>query len=109
MQNTFPIKRNDTSPRLLYALSPAAEIDLTGATVRFSMRSRQAGTIRVNRATAVIVTATGTPTVAYDWQTGDTAQAELCEAEFEVTYASGKVETFPNSGFIAVLVEGDIA
>lgn len=102
------MKRGDTGPRLVYALSPA-EVDLTGATVRFNMRSRQAGTVRVNRAAAVIVTATGTPTVAYDWQPGDTAVAELCDAEFEVTYAGGAVETFPNTGFIAVVITGDIA
>ena len=109
MQPTFTIKKGDTGPRLLYALSPAAEIDLTGATVRFSMRSRVSGTVRISRAAAVIVTATVTPTVAYDWQTADTAVAELCDAEFEVTYAGGKIETFPNTGFIAVVVTDDIA
>lgn len=107
MQNTFTIKQNDTGPRLLFALSPS-DIDLTGATVRFSMRSR-AGTVRVNRAAAVIVTPTGTPTVAYDWQAADTAVAETCDAEFEVTYSGGTVETFPNSGFIAVVIADDIA
>jgi hypothetical protein len=109
MQQTFTIKRGDTGPRLTFALTPAAEVVLTGATVRFNMRSRQAGTVRVNRAAAVIVTATGTPTVAYDWQAGDTAVAELCDAEFEVTYAGGAVETFPNNDFITVVVTGDIA
>lgn len=109
MQPTFTIKKGDTGPRLLYALSPASEVVLTGATVRFSMRSRQAGTIRIDRAAAVIVTDTGTPTVAYDWRAGDTAVAELCDAEFEVTYAGGVIETFPNSGFIAVVVTDDIA
>ena len=109
MQPTFSIKKGDTGPRLVYALTPAAEIDLTGATVRFNMRSRATGTIRINRAAAVIVTATGTPTVAYDWQAGDTATAELCDAEFEVTYAGGVVETFPNNGFITVVVSDAIA
>lgn len=109
MQPTFTIKRGDTGPRLLYSLMPAAEVDLTGATVRFNMRSRAEGSVRVNRAPAVIVTAIGTPTVAYDWQVGNTAVAELCDAEFEVTYVGGAVETFPNNGFITVVVTGDIA
>lgn len=109
MQQTFTIKQGDTGPRLLYALTPAAEVDLTGATVLFNMRSRLAGTVRINRAAAVIVTDTITPTVAYDWQAGNTAVAELCEAEFEVTYAGGAVETFPNNGFITVVVADDIA
>lgn len=108
MQNTFTIKQGDTGPRLLFALTPT-DIDLTGATVRFNMRSRQGGTIRVNRAAAVVVTATGTPTVGYDWQAGDTAVAELCDAEFEVTYSGAAVETFPNNGFITVVIADDIA
>jgi hypothetical protein len=109
MTQLFTIKRGDTSPRLLYALQPSAEIDLTGATVRFSMRSRALGTLRVNRQTALIIIATGTPTVAYDWKASETTNAETCEAEFEVTYASGAVETFPNADFITVLVTSDIA
>ncbi len=109
MRQTCTIKQGDTSPRLLFALTPADEINLAGAAVRFNMRSRPAGTVRINRAAAVIVTAAGTPTVAYDWQAGDTAVAELCEAEFEVTYPGGAVETFPNSGFITVVVTDDIA
>lgn len=109
MQSTFTIKQRDTGPRLLFALQPAADIDLTGATVRFSMRLRSTGAILVNRAAAVIVTATGTPTVAYDWQAANTATAGLCDAEFEVTYAGGAIETFPNFGFIAVVVTEDIA
>jgi hypothetical protein len=109
MQLSFTIKKGDTGPRLLYALAPAAEVVLTGATVRFNMKSRPAGTIRINRAAAVIVTESGTPTVAYDWQAGNTAVAELCDAEFEVTYAGGAVETFPNNSFITVVIADDIA
>jgi hypothetical protein len=54
------------------------------------------------------VTATGTPTVEYSWQAGDTATAGLFEAEFRVTYAGGRIETFPNDGFIAVRISEDI-
>lgn len=103
----FFIKMGDTSPSLLFDLLPST-VDLTGATVRFSMRTR-AGTVVVSRASAAIVTATGTPRVRYDWQPGNTATPGLHEAEFEVTYAGGAVETFPNFGFIAVQVSGDVA
>jgi hypothetical protein len=109
MRNVFTIKQGDTGPRLLCALTPADEVILTGASVVFSMRSRAAGTVRINRQSAVIVTETVTPTVAYDWQAGDTATAELCDAEFEVTYAGGAVETFPNNSYITVVVTDDIA
>ena len=105
--DSFFIKRGDTSPSIIYVLSPS-EVDLTGATVRFNMRSK-AGAIQINRASAVIVTASGTPTVRYNWQAGNTAVAGVYEAEFEVTYASTAVETFPNDVHIIVAVTNDIA
>ena len=103
--DTFYIKRGDTSPAIRYALDPATVV-LTGATVRFQMRARN-GAVLMDVA-ALVVTATGTPTVEYSWQAGDTATAGLYEAEFRVTYADGKIETFPNDGFIPVRVNEDV-
>lgn len=108
MSDIFQIKRGDTSSSLVYALDPASVV-LTGATVRFSMRHRVTRVVKLSRVTARIVTATGAPTVAYDWQPGDTADAGGYEAEFEVTYAGGAIETFPNLGFIGVSIAEDIA
>jgi hypothetical protein len=107
MREMFYLKEGDTSPSLVYSLSPAT-VDLTGATVVFNMRLNN-GAVKVNRAAAVIVTETGTPTVRYDWNAADTDTAGFYSAEFEVTYAGGAVETFPNSDFIAVSITGDIA
>ena len=103
--DAFHIKRGDTSPAIRYALEPATVV-LTGATVRFQMRARN-GAVLMDVA-ALVVTATGTPTVEYSWQAGDTATAGLYEAEFRVTYADGKIETFPNDGFIPVRVNEDV-
>jgi len=108
MANSFTLKRGDTSPSIIFSLAPTSVV-LTGATARFSMRSRFTGAIKVNRAVAVVVTATGTPTVRYDWQSADSDTSGSYEAEFEITYAGGAVETFPNSGFIPVEISGDIA
>jgi len=104
----FILKEGDTSPSIVYALLPASVI-LSGATVRFSMRNRSTGAVVIDRAAAVIVTATVTPTVRYDWQSADTASAGFYDAEFEVTYSDATVETFPNSTHIAVIINGDIA
>jgi hypothetical protein len=106
---TFYIKRGDTSPAIRYALSPAT-VDLTGATVRFQMRARRSrGGATVIDAAAVVVIATGTPTVEYAaWQAAETANAGLYEAEFPVTYANGKTETFPNDEFILVKISEDV-
>jgi hypothetical protein len=106
--STFYIKTGDTSPAIRYALDPASVV-LIGATVRFHMRQRRSrGGATVKDATAVVVTATGTPTVEYQWDTADTANAGTFEAEFEITYSNGKIETFPNDGFISVKVSEDI-
>ena len=107
MRDIFYLKRGDTSPSLLYALSPTSVV-LTGATVRFNMRLK-GGAVKVNRAAAVIVTATGTPTVRYDWSAADVDTAGFYEAEFEVTYSGGAAETFPNGDYIQVNITADIA
>ena len=91
---TFYIKRGNTSPAIRYALSPVTVV-LTGATVRFQMRARRSrGGATVIDAAAAVVTATGTPTVEYQWQTGNTA--------------NGRNETFPNDGFISVKISEDV-
>jgi hypothetical protein len=107
MADVFFVKTGDTAPSLIYALLPAS-VDLTGATVRFNMRTRT-GTVLINRAAAVVVVATEAPTVRYDWQAGNTDTSGFHEAEFEVTYSNGRIETFPNDSFIGVAVTGDIA
>lgn len=109
---TFSIKEGDTSPSISYTLSPETVI-LTGATVVFNMVDR-AGVAKISRGSCSITdngdgTATGTPTVQYNWTADDTDTAGLYRAEFEVTYSDSTVETFPNSDFIAVNVTKDLA
>lgn len=103
--DVFTIKRGDTSPSLDYLLDPAT-VDLTGATVRFSMRN-SAGTLVLDRVTASAPVLTVAPKVRYAWSGADTAVAGFYRAEFEVTYAGGAIETFPNFGAIGVLISAD--
>ena len=102
---TFNIKENDTSPAILYALTPTT-VNLGGAAVQFRMRSVGSTTWTLT-ADAVVVTATVTPTVRYDWDAADTATPGFYEAEFVVTYSDSTVETFPNSEFITINIVGD--
>lgn len=99
----FSIKQNDTSPSLQVSLKDAASqpISLTGATVRFHMKSVD-GTLKVDAAMTVTNAATGT--CQYNWQAGDTATVGTYYVEFEVTYADASVETFPNNGSKVVTV-----
>lgn len=107
MQNTsiFHLKRNDTSRSLWYELFPS-DTDLVGASVVFSMRS-EAGLQIISRAPATIIS-TSPPVVGYDWEPEDTATAGKFVAEFEVTYAGGAVETFPNWTNIGITIMEDL-
>lgn len=99
----FSIKQNDTSPSLQATLKDAAlnPVDLTGATVRFHMKSLE-GVVKVDAAMTVTDGTGGV--VQYDWQSGDTDTVGSYYVEFEVTYTDNSVETFPNNGSKVVSV-----
>jgi hypothetical protein len=105
MAETFYIKRNDTSPSIKYQLDPKA--DLTGASVVFNMRGSSGPPI-VSRAAATVVGNAADGVVSYAWAAVNTAKSGLYRGEFEVTYADGRIETFPNNGYIQVLVTDDL-
>lgn len=105
----FYIKQDDTSPALLVELTPS-DVDITGATgVVFSMRQRGSTTAKVNRAAAALVSPAGPASLSYAWDAADTDTAGEFEGEFEVTRSDGSIETFPNDGYIAIIITGDIA
>lgn len=106
---TFNIKQNDTGPAMLATLQDAsgAAVNLTGASVRFHMRSVSGGNPVVDASATVVTAASGI--VRYNWAAEDTDSVGTYQAEFEVTYADGSIETFPNDGYIAVQIVDDIA
>jgi len=105
---TFWIKQNDTSPPLRAQLKDGDEVPivLTGASVRFHMRTLAGATV-VDAAAALENASNGI--VQYNWQAADTATIGSYQAEFEVTYSDTTIETFPNSGYIRVEITDDIA
>ena len=105
--DSFSIKRGDTAPAIRRSFSTAAgplEIP-ADASVVFSMAEAVTGRLVVDRQRCRIEKDN---TVVYFWQDEDTAVAGLYEAEFEITYADGSVETAPNGGFIVVNITRDI-
>ena len=110
MTATFYIKQNDTAPSLEVALKGsngrARTLDDVSA-VKFHM-SKESGTNVISNGTCAITNSTK-GIVSYSWQIGDTANTGVFNAEFEVQYSNGQIETFPNSSFIKVIVKEELA
>lgn len=108
MADIFYIKRNDTSPAIAQQLlnGSGVAVDLTGASVRFHMSS-SAGVLIVDAAATIDVAATGM--VSYQWQAADTALSGTFSQEWEVTYAGGRIETFPNNKHNTIVITKDLS
>ena len=115
MADTLYIKRNDLQPYYLAQArdSDDAVIDLTGATIVFTMKVYNSdgttGTVKVSRQSVSITDATNGK-CEYRWASADTDTAGNYIVEFEVTPASGGKFTIPNPryGKALVTVEADL-
>jgi|TARA_R110000803_G_scaffold59993_1_gene119036 hypothetical protein len=99
----FHIKQNDTSPSISVELKDAdnSAINLTGASVKIFVKSL-GGTLKVNSTMVIVNASLGT--IRYDWQAADTDTFGTYAIEFQATYSDGSIETFPNTGSIAMTV-----
>lgn len=106
MSDMFFTKRGDTSPAIKRQLTDGDgnPLPLEGATVRFSMARN--GVVVVDRRECL---AEADGWAVYQWQPGDTDAAGMHQAEFEITYPGGGVESAPNDGFIFINIAEDIA
>lgn len=103
----FYIKQNDTSPSILAELKDAnnTPVNLTAATAKIFVKSVD-GTLKVDEDMQIINASLGV--VRYDWQVGDTDTVGTYSVEFQVTYTDNAVETFPNTGSIALVVTKEL-
>ena len=106
--STFYIKQNDTVPSLRATLKNGSgdAVDLIDATVNFHMRTLGGTTVKTDAASTVVNASAGI--VQYNWIADDTDTIGSYQAEFEVTYSDGTIETFPNNGYIRVEIIDDI-
>lgn len=107
MKVDFFIKRHDTQPPLVKNLLDAdgLPVNLATATVVFIMSS--GGVRKVDRR-PVTVTDAPAGEVSYQWQAADTDTSGSYDGEFEVTYAVGGAQTFPNPRMMVILVGDDL-
>ena len=103
----FTIKQNDTSPALQATLQDyaGAAINLVGASVRLHMKGLD-GSLAIDSPMTITNVAGGV--IRYNWQPSDTDTAGTYNAEFEVTYSDLSVETFPNTGNIAIVITPEL-
>lgn len=102
------VKKDDRRPHAAAQLKDANgnPVNISGMTVKFLMRNKSTGVVKVNAAGTIVDGVNGK--VEYPWVTGDTDTPAHYEGEFEVTDAVGKKMTFPNDGYVDVFVVADI-
>jgi hypothetical protein len=107
--DSFTIKQGDTQPPLIRDLKNAdgSAIDLTGATVVFTMKRRS--TVKINEQACSILSPESDGSVQYDWQTADTDTAGVYQSEFECTLPGGEIITVPNDTHMEVHVVAELA
>jgi hypothetical protein len=101
------IKRGDTRNCIKAVLKDASgtPVDLTDCSVSFHMAPLNRPAV-ISRAAHIENAATGE--IWLVWAPGETDIAGIFRAEFEVVYQDGRRETFPNNGYISLLIQNDL-
>lgn len=104
----FWIKQDDLLPEITATLrdGAGAAVDLASAAVAFKMRLAGGTTLKVNAAATIVSAPLGQ--VKYTWTGTDTDTVGDYEAEWQVTFPSGKPETFPNDGYTLIKIAADL-
>ena len=100
------VRKGDLAPDLEITVrdQDGVAVNLTSATVTFTMANSQTGVAKVvAQAATLVVAASGT--VKYAWAGTDTDTAAKYDAIFRVTPASGDPYTVPTRGSITVVVK----
>lgn len=89
-------------------------VSVEGATVLFKMAPISGGTLTLAGAATIDQIGAGTTVggsmgmVHYAWLAADTAAAGLYAGEWEVTFSSGTVETFPTEDPMLIRINEDL-
>lgn len=110
----FTLKKGDGASRLQATLenSGGTAITIENATVILRLAPIAGGTLSVAGTATIDQVGAGTAVggsmgqVHYNWGATDTATAGLYNGEWQVTFASGTVQTFPNTDpFLLAITE----
>jgi len=107
----FHLAQFDLAPALLAVMlheDGMTPIDLTGATAKIRMqRADKTGSILGGACSIPGDPATGT--VRYDWQAADTETPGIFAAEWIVTLPTGRVLTWPEDGYVRIVIKPRLA
>lgn len=106
----FHIGEGDTLPKIRATLQDedGNAVDLTSvSSVRFHMKKTNKDEVVVDAAASVVDGVNGI--VEYTWIVTDTADAGVYDAEFEVNFIGGGIETFPNDRNLKIQIKEQIA
>lgn len=104
---TLYIKKNDLQPYYYGQVKDAsgAVVDITGATVRVTMKNASTGTLKIDRGTTgITVTDAANGKFQYAWQSGDTNTVGTYYIEFEVSPVGTGKFTVPANELATVIV-----
>lgn len=104
--DAYITKTGDTTPIVVYLVDRDGFVNLASATVVFNMRT-PGGTLKVDRGSCTILDE-DKGQVKYDFTLADVDTVGTYRGEFEVTFASGQVTTFPNEEYIPIKVISDL-
>ena len=104
----FYIRQNDTSPTITATLTDysGVPINLNAADVEMFMEDLS-GVLKLDGVVCAVDDAVE-GIISYSWQAGDTDTVGTYRVLFEVTYADGGIETFPNKGYESVIVTREL-
>lgn len=107
--SVFWMKQGDTGNPIRAILRDGdGAINLTNATVRFTMRALGSSSLKVNRQTATTVSASA-GSVRYNWAAADIDTPGVYECEWEITFQDGTILTVPDTGYDRVEIADDLA
>jgi len=102
----FVTKTGDTTPISVNCRDKFGFVDLTDATVVFNMKT-PAGVVKVARGACNVLSPT-VGYVQYAFELVDVDTVGNYRGEFEVTFDSGKITTFPSGDYIPIKILVDL-
>jgi len=111
--STVNVKQNDIGVTFTGTLTLPTAADWTGASVRWIIKNRASFAVYSGTGTITgygdgAIASSTTATVSYATVAGDLAEFGKYDHEWEVTFASGSVITFPSGSYNTIVIKAEL-